>query len=65
MDWLGMAMFAGALVLLSLGFPVAFSLGGVAILFAAISVRQLARLTLPSLMRCPAVSLALCPTIRC
>jgi len=36
MDWLGMAMFAGALVLLSLGFPVAFSLGGVAILFALI-----------------------------
>jgi len=36
MDWLGMAMFAGALVLLSLGFPVAFSLGGVALLFALI-----------------------------
>ena len=36
MDWLGMAMFAGALVLLSLGFPVAFSLGGVAIIFALI-----------------------------
>ena len=35
-DWLGMAMFAGALVLLSCGYPVAFSLGGVAILFAAI-----------------------------
>ncbi len=35
-DWLGMAMFAGALVLLSVGFPVAFSLGGVAILFALI-----------------------------
>ncbi|MEL6929526.1 MAG: TRAP transporter large permease subunit [Cyanobacteria bacterium J06600_6] len=36
MDWLGMAMFAGALILLSLGFPVAFSLGGVAILFALV-----------------------------
>ena len=36
MDWLGMAMFAGALILLSLGFPVAFSLGGVAILFGLI-----------------------------
>ncbi|MEL6496747.1 MAG: TRAP transporter large permease subunit, partial [Cyanobacteria bacterium J06623_7] len=36
MDWLGMAMFAGALILLCFGFPVAFSLGGVAILFALI-----------------------------
>ncbi len=35
-DWLGMAMFAGALLLLSLGYPVAFSLGGVAIIFALI-----------------------------
>ncbi|BAZ46812.1 TRAP dicarboxylate transporter, DctM subunit [Chondrocystis sp. NIES-4102] len=35
-DWLGVAMFAGALVFLSLGFPVAFSLGGVAIIFALI-----------------------------
>ena len=35
-DWLGMAMFGGALVLLSFGYPVAFSLGGVAILFAFI-----------------------------
>ncbi|NER32818.1 MAG: TRAP transporter large permease subunit [Oscillatoria sp. SIO1A7] len=33
-DWLGPAMFAGALVLLSFGYPVAFSLGGVAILFS-------------------------------
>ena len=33
-DWLGPLMFAGALVLLSLGYPVAFSLGGVSILFA-------------------------------
>ena len=36
MDWLGMAMFLGALILLSFGFPVAFSLGGVAIIFALI-----------------------------
>ena len=35
-DWLGMAMFVGALILLSLGYPVAFSLGGVAFLFALI-----------------------------
>ncbi len=35
-DWLGMAMFAGALVILSFGYPVAFSLGGVAIIFAFI-----------------------------
>ena len=35
-EWLGLAMFAGALVLLSLGYPVAFSLGGVAIIFALI-----------------------------
>ena len=35
-DWLGPLMFAGALVLLSLGYPVAFSLGGVSILFAAL-----------------------------
>ena len=33
-QWLGPAMFAAALVLLVLGYPVAFSLGGVAILFA-------------------------------
>ena len=37
-DWLGPAMFAGALLILSLGYPVAFSLGGVAILFALIGV---------------------------
>jgi TRAP-type mannitol/chloroaromatic compound transport system permease large subunit len=36
MEWLGIAMFAGALLFLSLGFPVAFSLGGVAIIFALI-----------------------------
>ena len=37
-DWLGIVMFAGALVLLSLGYPVAFSLGGVAILFGIVGV---------------------------
>ena len=35
-DWLGIAMFAGALALLSFGYPVAFSLGGVALIFALI-----------------------------
>ena len=35
-DWLGPFMFAGALALLSLGYPVAFSLGGVSIIFALI-----------------------------
>ncbi|MBE9100256.1 TRAP transporter large permease [Vacuolonema iberomarrocanum] len=38
MDWLGPSMFVGALVLLSLGYPVAFSLGGVAIVFGLIGV---------------------------
>ncbi|MDL5056884.1 TRAP transporter large permease [Geitlerinema calcuttense] len=37
-EWLGPVMFAGALVLLSLGYPVAFSLGGVAILFGSIGI---------------------------
>ena len=37
-DWLGPAMFAGALALLSFGYPVAFSLGGVAIIFGLIGV---------------------------
>ena len=37
-DWLGPAMFAGALALLSLGYPVAFSLGGVAILFGLVGI---------------------------
>ena len=37
-EWLGPAMFVGALVLLSLGYPVAFSLGGVAILFGLIGI---------------------------
>lgn len=37
-EWLGPLMFVGALVLLSLGYPVAFSLGGVAILFGFIGI---------------------------
>ncbi|MEA5624677.1 TRAP transporter large permease subunit [Nostoc sp. UHCC 0251] len=37
-EWLGPLMFAGALVLLSLGYPVAFSLGGVAILFGILGI---------------------------
>ncbi len=37
-EWLGPAMFAGALVLLSIGYPVAFSLGGVAIVFGLIGI---------------------------
>lgn len=37
-EWLGPVMFAGALLLLSLGYPVAFSLGGVAILFGLIGI---------------------------
>ncbi|MEO1636530.1 MAG: TRAP transporter large permease subunit [Cyanobacteria bacterium J06631_9] len=37
-DWLGPAMFVGALALLSIGYPVAFSLGGVAILFSIIGI---------------------------
>ncbi len=37
-EWLGPAMFAGALVFLSLGYPVAFSLGGVAIVFALLGI---------------------------
>lgn len=35
-DWLSPFMFAGAFLLLCLGYPVAFSLGGVAIIFAFI-----------------------------
>lgn len=38
LDWLGPLMFAGALFLLSFGYPVAFSLGGVAIIFGIIGV---------------------------
>jgi tripartite ATP-independent transporter DctM subunit len=37
-EWLGPLMFAGALVLLSLGYPVAFALGGVAILFGLLGI---------------------------
>jgi tripartite ATP-independent transporter DctM subunit len=37
-EWLGPAMFAGALVLLSLGYPVAFSLGGVSIIFGIVGI---------------------------
>ncbi|NER93101.1 MAG: TRAP transporter large permease subunit [Symploca sp. SIO1B1] len=37
-EWLGPLMFLGALILLPLGYPVAFSLGGVAILFALIGI---------------------------
>jgi tripartite ATP-independent transporter DctM subunit len=37
-EWLGPLMFLGALVLLSIGYPVAFALGGTAILFAIIGV---------------------------
>ncbi|MEP0916733.1 TRAP transporter large permease subunit [Leptolyngbya sp. DQ-M1] len=37
-EWLGPLMFVGALVLLSFGYPVAFALGGVAIVFAIIGI---------------------------
>ena len=37
-DWLGPGMFAGALVLLSFGYPVAFSLAGVAMIFGIIGI---------------------------
>ena len=37
-DWLGLVMFAGALILLSFGYPVAFSLGGVAIIFGLLGI---------------------------
>lgn len=36
-EWLGLAMFAAALAMLAFGYPVAFSLGGVAIIFSAIA----------------------------
>lgn len=36
LDWLGLLMFAGVFVLLLLGYPVAFTLGGVAVLFSLI-----------------------------
>ncbi len=37
-EWLGPLMFVGALVLLAVGYPVAFSLGGVAILFGLLGI---------------------------
>ncbi|MGD1716589.1 TRAP transporter large permease [Dapis sp. BLCC M172] len=37
-EFIGPSMFAGALVLLSFGYPVAFSLGGVAIIFGLIGI---------------------------
>ena len=37
-EWLGPCMFAGALFLLSFGYPVAFSLGGVAIIFGLVGI---------------------------
>ncbi|MER3478390.1 MAG: C4-dicarboxylate ABC transporter, partial [Leptolyngbya sp. ERB_1_2] len=37
-EWLGPLIFLGALVLLSFGYPVAFSLGGTAIVFAIIGI---------------------------
>jgi tripartite ATP-independent transporter DctM subunit len=37
-EWLGPVMFAGALLLLAFGYPVAFSLGGVAILFGLLGI---------------------------
>ena len=37
-DWLGPVMFAGALILIFSGYPVAFALGGTAIVFAIIGI---------------------------
>lgn len=37
-DWLGPTMFLGALVILGIGYPVAFSLGATAIVFGIIGV---------------------------
>ncbi|MGD1952783.1 MAG: TRAP transporter large permease subunit [Leptolyngbyaceae cyanobacterium] len=37
-DWLGPLMFVGALVMLSLGYPVACSLGGVSIVFGLVGI---------------------------
>jgi tripartite ATP-independent transporter DctM subunit len=39
-DWLGPVMFAALFVLIFVGYPVAFSLGGVALVFAALGVAQ-------------------------
>ena len=38
MDWLGPVMFVLVFVLIFIGYPVAFSLGGIALLFAAVGV---------------------------
>lgn len=35
-EWLGPTMFGAALIFLAIGYPVAFSLGGVSILFSLI-----------------------------
>jgi tripartite ATP-independent transporter DctM subunit len=37
-EWLGPGMFLGALVLLATGYPVAFALGGVALIFGAVGI---------------------------
>jgi tripartite ATP-independent transporter DctM subunit len=37
-EWLGPVMFAGAFLFLSMGYPVAFSLGGVAIFFGLVGI---------------------------
>lgn len=37
-EWMGLVMFAGALLLLASGYPVAFSLGGTAIVFGIIGI---------------------------
>ncbi|MEM1096439.1 MAG: TRAP transporter large permease subunit, partial [Bacteroidota bacterium] len=39
-DWLGPLMFVAALLLIFTGFPVAFALGGTALIFAAIGVEM-------------------------
>ena len=37
-EWMGLVMFAGALLLLASGYPVAFSLGGTAIVFGIVGI---------------------------
>jgi TRAP-type mannitol/chloroaromatic compound transport system permease large subunit len=37
-EWLGLVMFLGAIVFLGSGYPVSFSLGGVAIVFGIIGI---------------------------
>lgn len=61
-DWLGLLMFAGALLFLSLGYPVAFSLGGVALIFALIG-SILGIFDPIFLVLCPPEFLGLCLTI--